>query len=82
MVSRTGHGNNDTDHADGTVQGNVLGTYLHGALLAKNPEVADWLLERALARHALRTGSATPRLEPLNDAVELAANAALMQRLR
>ncbi len=82
VVSRTGHGNNDTDHADGAVQGNVLGTYLHGTLLAKNPEVADWLLERALARHALRTGSDTPAPEPLNDAVELAANAALMQRLR
>lgn len=82
VISRTGHGNNDTDRADGAVAGNILGTYLHGTLLAKNPEVADWLLERALARHALRTGGSTPVIEPLNDTVELAANAAMMKRLR
>lgn len=82
VISRTGHGNNDTDRADGAVAGDILGTYLHGTLLAKNPEVADWLLERALARHALRTGGPTPVIEPLNDTVELAANAAMMERLR
>lgn len=82
VISRTGHGNNDADRADGVVAGNILGTYLHGALLAKNPEVADWLLERALARYALRIGAPTPIIEPLNDTVELAANAALMERLR
>ena len=81
VISRTGHGNNDADHADGALYRNVLGTYLHGTLLAKNPEVADWLLERALSHNALRTGAPTPIIEPLDDAVELAANAALAAKL-
>ena len=29
---------------------NVLGSYLHGSLLPKNPAVADWLLARAVER--------------------------------
>jgi len=32
---------------DGAVNGNVFGTYLHGPLLARNPEFADYLLKRA-----------------------------------
>jgi lipid II isoglutaminyl synthase (glutamine-hydrolysing) len=32
---------------DGAVAGNVFGTYLHGPVLARNPEFADLLLERA-----------------------------------
>ena len=35
---------------DGAVQGNVLGTYLHGPLLPRNPELADLVLGRALGR--------------------------------
>lgn len=81
VVSRTGHGNNDADRADGALYRNVLGTYLHGTLLAKNPEVADWLLERALAHNALRTGAQVPALEPLDDAEELAANAVMAAKL-
>ena len=33
---------------DGAVQGHVLGTYLHGPLLPRNPELADLLLGWAL----------------------------------
>ena len=29
---------------------NVIATYLHGPLLPKNPQVCDYLLERALKR--------------------------------
>ena len=32
---------------DGAINGNVFGTYLHGPVLARNPEFADLLLERA-----------------------------------
>ena len=35
---------------DGAVQGHVLGTYLHGPLLPRNPELADLLLGWALGR--------------------------------
>ena len=41
-----GHGNGDSG-VDGAVIGNVFGTYLHGPVLARNPEFADLLLEKA-----------------------------------
>ena len=47
---RLGTGNGGDPARDGAVIGNVLGTYVHGPLLARNPEVADLLLARALGR--------------------------------
>ena len=32
---------------DGAVQGSIIATYLHGPVLARNPQLADLLLERA-----------------------------------
>ncbi|HTK39912.1 MAG TPA: glutamine amidotransferase [Patescibacteria group bacterium] len=52
-----GAGNNGEDHTEGAVYRNVIGTYLHGSLLPKNPAVADWLLEQAAKR---RYGEFTP----------------------
>ena len=75
VVSSVGHGNNDADKADGALYRKVLGTYLHGPLLSKNPEIADWLLAAACERHAGRTGESVPALAQLDDAEELAANA-------
>ncbi|WP_080801339.1 MurT ligase domain-containing protein [Arabiibacter massiliensis] len=80
VASATGHGNNDADKKDGVLFKNLVGTYLHGPLLAKNPEVADELLCRALERNAARTQGEPAALAPLDDAVELAANEALCKR--
>jgi CobQ-like glutamine amidotransferase family enzyme len=33
---------------DGAVQGSVVATYLHGPALARNPALADWLLEKVV----------------------------------
>ncbi len=44
-----GHGNNGGDKTEGAVYKNVIGTYLHGSLLPKNPWLTDYLLEKALA---------------------------------
>lgn len=41
---------NGTDGFDGATQGNVIGTYPHGPILPRNPELADFLLENALGR--------------------------------
>ncbi|MGD9619070.1 MAG: type 1 glutamine amidotransferase [Mycolicibacterium sp.] len=39
-----GDGNRVGDGIDGAVQGSVIATYLHGCCLARNPELADYLL--------------------------------------
>ena len=44
-----GHGNGD-GRFDGAVAGNVFGTYMHGPILARNPQLADLLLTRATGR--------------------------------
>ena len=45
----SGHGNGDGKF-DGAVSGNIFGTYMHGPVLARNPEFADLLLCRATGR--------------------------------
>ncbi len=81
VVSSCGRGNNDDDRVEGARYKNVVGTYSHGPLLSKNPEVADWLLARALERRATRMGEAVPALAPLDDRAELAANEVMTKRL-
>lgn len=70
------HGNNGEDGFEGVHQGNLIGTYLHGPLLPKNPQVADYLLARALERRG-----ESCELAPLDDAVEVEANRVMAQRL-
>lgn len=67
---RAGHGNNGVDGTEGAVYKNVIGCYLHGALLPKNPRLADWLLIAGL-RH--RYGETIP-LDELDDTLEIAAH--------
>ena len=55
---------------------NVIGTYLHGPLLPKNPQLADWLLARALER---KYGKEV-ELAQLDDRDETEANAYVYQR--
>jgi len=69
-----GHGNNGSDHQEGCVQGGVIGTYMHGSLLPKNPHLADHLIAGALRR---RGGGA---LSHLDDSAELAAHGWVLQR--
>jgi len=51
-----GGGNNGSDATEGARQGAVLGTYLHGPVLARNPALADLLLRLALERRGRRLG--------------------------
>jgi CobQ-like glutamine amidotransferase family enzyme len=64
-----GFGNNGEDGTEGVRRDNLIGTYLHGPLLPKNAWLADHLIALALER---RYGE-RPDLEPLDDALELAA---------
>ncbi|HTH70531.1 MAG TPA: glutamine amidotransferase [Candidatus Saccharimonadales bacterium] len=63
-----GHGNNGQDKTEGAVQGKLIGCYLHGSALPKNPWLADQLISWGLAR---RQGDI--ELVPLDDAEEHAA---------
>jgi CobQ-like glutamine amidotransferase family enzyme len=54
---RRGAGNNNEDGTEGARYKNVIGTYLHGAILPKNPAVADFLIEQAVIR---KYGDFTP----------------------
>jgi CobQ-like glutamine amidotransferase family enzyme len=45
-----GAGNNGRDATEGARYRHVIGTYLHGSLLPKNPAVADYLIEKAIVR--------------------------------
>jgi lipid II isoglutaminyl synthase (glutamine-hydrolysing) len=65
----SGFGNNGGDGLEGVRRGNLIGTYLHGPLLPKNAWLADRLIALALER---RYGAA-PDLQPLDDALEHAA---------
>lgn len=79
VVSQVGHGNDDTSGADGVLYRNCIGTYLHGPLLGKNPEIADHLIAVALQR---KLGLDAPmQLASLDNSVEKAANAYMAQRL-
>jgi CobQ-like glutamine amidotransferase family enzyme len=69
-----GKGNNGSDGTEGAVQGNIIGTYMHGSLLPKNPHLADHIIGRAIRRR----GGAS--LSHLDDSAELAAHGWILQR--
>ncbi len=72
-----GQGNNGADRTEGAVQGNVIGTYLHGPVLPVNPSFADAVLERALGP---LTGGRP--LAPLDDRLEETARREAQHRKR
>lgn len=71
-----GAGNDGQSKEEGIVYKNVIGTYLHGPLLPKNPQLADWLIIRALER---KYGEKV-ELTPLDDSQEQEANAYVYNR--
>lgn len=52
-----GAGNNGQDEYEGARYKNVIGSYMHGSMLPKNPVIADWLIEQAATK---RFGNFTP----------------------
>ena len=67
---RKGHGNNLRGGDEGAVTREVIGCYLHGPVLPKNPALADHLIAAALIR---RYGSS--ELPALDDSLERKAAA-------
>ena len=71
-----GGGNNGADGTEGVRYLNEFGTYSHGPILPKNPELCDHILETAFRRT-----DDSFRLEPLDDAIERAAHDAMVKRI-
>ncbi len=68
-----GQGNDGLDSSEGARFNNVFGSYLHGPVLAKSPQFADYLL-----RLTLDVTGEIRELEALDDSLELrAANVAI-----
>ncbi len=47
---RIGAGNNNEDDSEGARYKNVIGSYMHGSFLPKNPQVADFLIQTAVTK--------------------------------
>ncbi|WP_322152232.1 MurT ligase domain-containing protein [Paratractidigestivibacter sp.] len=64
-----GTGNNEFAVGEGVLHKGVVGTYFHGPVLPKNPQVTDWLIAHALERRGIAC-----ELPALDDAYETAAH--------
>ena len=71
-----GNGNKFGDTKEGFFRQNVIATYLHGPLLAKNPELTDYIIKYCLDRKYNEDFS----LQPLNDEFENKAREQLLER--
>ncbi|MBT1163261.1 type 1 glutamine amidotransferase [Bifidobacterium felsineum] len=68
-VDAEGCGNNGQDHTEGARVNNVIGTYMHGSLLPKNPAISDFLITTAVTR---RYGSFEKTHQTSEQAAEIA----------
>ena len=73
-----GSGNDGQSGYEGIIYKNVIGTYLHGPLLPKNPQICDYLLTKALERKYKNP----IELAPLDDTEEREANTYIYQRFK
>lgn len=53
-----GYGNNGVDGGEGIKYHNLIGTYLHGPLLPKNPAIADFFISAMAKRQGVELGAA------------------------
>nr|WP_297129642.1 glutamine amidotransferase [uncultured Eubacterium sp.] len=67
----SGYGNNGEDGSEGVLYKNTFGTYAHGAVLPKNPLLADEIIKRALQ---------TNELSKLDDELENLCHNSLVSR--
>ncbi len=72
-----GFGNNGKDRTEGIIFKNAIGSYLHGPILPKNPELADWLIQTALQK---KYGKEI-LLDPLDDKLAAKAREVIVKRI-
>jgi len=64
-----GQGNNGSDGSEGLLIHNTIGSYSHGPLLPRNPQIADFLIEKALSikyNQSVELGALPDQLEQQN----------------
>lgn len=71
-----GNGNKFGDKEEGFFRNNIIATYLHGPLLSKNPEVADYIIKYCLERKYQEK----LELEKLDDSFENECREQLIKR--
>lgn len=72
----SGHGNVYKGEFEGVYDNNVLGTYIHGPLLPKNPDLADFVIKKALSKNYKEV-----TLSKLDDFLEEKARETMINRL-
>lgn len=75
-----GFGNNGKDGGEGVIYKNTIGTYLHGPILPKNPNLTDFIIFKALMKKYNTTKDEFDGLE-LNDNLEYLAHNAVIKKL-
>ena len=58
-----GAGNNMIAASEGVRYNNVIATYLHGPILPKNPQIADFLINEALNRRGISIDPETDKID-------------------
>ncbi len=76
-----GYGSNAEDGTEGAVYKNSIGTYFHGPILPKNPELADWLIQKALEHKYGQSAMSNKPLATLDDSLANQARSAILRRL-
>ena len=80
VLGRVLHGVGDGNGFEGYLAGSLLGSHLHGPVLAKNPVLADRILQRVAERHGLDYEATDPRLRQADDTAR-AAREVIAKRL-
>lgn len=68
-----GFGNNSTDKVEGCFYKNIIGTYMHGSVLPKNPGITNAILEKALINKFKNV-----RFKPDYEELEIKAHEAML----
>ncbi len=72
-----GNGNHYKSKYEGFYKNNVLGTYVHGPLLPKNPELADFIIKKSLFKRYNNIN-----LDSLDDTIEHNAKSELLNNIQ
>ncbi|MDD3899300.1 MAG: glutamine amidotransferase, partial [Syntrophomonadaceae bacterium] len=70
-----GHGNNGEDKTEGICFQNLIGTYLHGPLLPKNPLLADFFIQAMTQRKGIELDTV------LDDSIENIAHEQVRKKI-